>query len=352
MIERSVNITFGSGALVEGGNVPKAPINLAAVRAAVTMPSVAVTSATSGVATYYLDGVGGSDSDTGLSWSQAWLTPAYAAANAPDMARIWVAPATYTLTSTVSYAKRLWWQGPYMPADQIQAQHGSAWFEATGSLARYFDISNADGGGFSNIGFSNRPVTAGIIRVTDVTNFTVEKAYTHPTNPVSNSVDYNKPLIVVEGAVDSSGLSMLHCDAHSSPLIYAHPTGKARNWRLKGLRGQSDIKQSQPFVDLAGDFDGLYLGGGYLEMTDTGVGAIKIDMTGVATARRVTVVPGGFERLNSPYYGVALYNCQVDVGFAGGQWSSNGYIYGDANCTGYVMVPTARLAGSLVAGVN
>ena len=39
MMERSVYITFGSGALVEGGNVPKAPINLAAVRAAVAMRS-------------------------------------------------------------------------------------------------------------------------------------------------------------------------------------------------------------------------------------------------------------------------------------------------------------------------
>lgn len=347
---RSTTLVFGAGALVTGGDLFNATVPLGTIAATVTTPAPSIFVATSGVNSRFLDGVSGSDSNDGTTWGQAWLTPAYAAAQAPDSTRIWVAPATYTISSMISYSKRLWWEGPKMPANQIQAQVGSAWFEASGSPAYYFDISSAAGGGFIEVGFSNRPVTSGIVRSTSVTDLKFDNVYTHPTNPVSNSQDYHKPLLTVEGSGDNSRLEFVDCDAHSSPLIYAHLIGVARDWRIVSPRCQSDVSTTTSHIDLAGDFDGLYLEACYLEKTT--LPAIIVDMSSVPTARRVTMVPGGFERLSGNSYGIALYGCQLDVGFAGGQWSANGLFYGSTDCTGYVMSPTSILKGALVAGVN
>ena len=80
--------------------------------------------------------------------------------------------------------------------------------------------------------------------------------------------------------------------------------------------------------------------------------AIRVDMRGVTGPRKVTAFLGGFERLVSPYYGAAFYNCDVDVYFGGSTFTTGGYIYGDSSCTGMVAVPAYRLAGSLKPGVN
>ena len=139
-----------------------------------------------------------------------------AAAKAPDGSHIWLEPVQYGVVE-LEYSKTLYWHGQTMTADQIQANQGNVWLEGTG--AGYFNISNATGGGLYEMGMSNRPVSSYMVSLHNVTNFTLNNVYTHPTNPTTNSLRQNKPLLVTSG--DCSGLKMLYCDAHSTPLVRA-----------------------------------------------------------------------------------------------------------------------------------
>jgi len=305
---------------------------------------------------YYLNGVSGVDGPGrgSGSWGNAFKTPAYAAAHVPDLSRILVAPATYTINSPITYSgKRLWWEGPPQTADQIQSYFGNAVFKASGSPARYFDISHAAAGGFKELCFSNRPVTTDIIRVRDVQNLVANQIHVQPTDPTTNSLVQHKPMFRFEGSSgeDCSGFELIDCDAHSSALIYAHlPVDvPAHGWRWISPYDQSDTGQNEAYLDVAGDFDQLYWEGSYLEMTNP---AVKIDMRGVAGSRRVTAYPAGFERLTGSYHAAEFYNCQLTIGWGGGTNQHNGIIWGDSGCTGWVGVPSSRLAGSLVPGAN
>lgn len=283
----------------------------------------------------------GSDSNHGVSWDDALKTPD-TAAEAANGTIIRLGPGVYQRTSPIRIVgKALYWRGSLMTADQIQANHNNVWFD-TDNLTRYFDLVDCPGGSFSEIGFSNRHVTSEIIRIADSSNIAFEWVMVHPTNPVTNSLNLPAPVLHATGT-NCSKIGFKYCDAHSSPLIVGDAT-VMHDWTLRSLRGQSDVSQSRPFVDLDGDVDGLNLWGTYLEKTNP---AIRIR----GRQSHVRIIPGGFERLDSPYYGLDIAGCVVGVGFGGGTNSHNGYVH-ITDSTGFVGVPSSRLSGSMHPGMN
>ena len=315
---------------------------------------------------FYVDPVSGSDANTGKSWSQAYATCGQAAASSGSYGRVWLAPASYQFgTTPISYTnKRIQWVGPPTAAHRFEAANAAAYFTGTANALAYFmnektsEGHNLFGGGFHNIVFDADALASGgnAIYLQQVNYAQIEGCLMAASTGTYKAAYLLKmDALPTTSTNDKSWLTVRNCEVTNCGLVYGPSAGGGFNgWLIEDVRGDTDASggATVPYIHLVDKTQGLFLAGGLFENTASGVSAVKIDQTGVSNSRTVNVSGLAFEGLASPYYGVELLNCQAFVSFAGGAANSDGLIYGDASTTGYMAVPSAFLAGSLVTGVN